>query len=203
MRREPLVLSEVTSITEGLPLLEEADASYARNDAKRFLSYTKNHGEAESDFYTRCVLDILVNYYSIPQNILASPLVVSGGAIPGLSVALESARPNYASFRLTMDFPTFDIPESHSAIRLGFFSQIEPTSGKVLVPSLDKELPTFFSILPSICSCSTWQKSSASSDNFYIYEALLVSPSTLNFHFAADSISRFLEWARAEHSYSW
>jgi hypothetical protein len=178
------------------------------DQAKRFFEYKQLPDESSIDFDLRRILDITVNYYGISKDKIETPIVPFEGSpsYPGLLIRLVSSAPNNAPLKLTLDFPPnvrdMELGPEVSGCRLAVMGEMNPAVGQVLIPDISLVLKDFFSVLPRICAVTPWMKSQGSSDLVHIYQSFLVGPDRLTYHFAADCISRFLDWAREEHSYT-
>jgi hypothetical protein len=211
--RDPLVKTETLPedlksipMADLIPLLGESSIdpeTYPSSPgSKRFFEYTQLEGESQLDFDLRRVQDILISYYKIP-NTLGPIQITPEFTVPGFSLALTPSSLNKVSITLTVDSPrALEVPEGCTGFRLALMCEMEPMLGRVMIPDFERELKDFYKVLPSVCSFAPWQKSPRSKPPVYFFESLLVAPSHLTCHFVADSVSRFLEWAKADHSYS-
>lgn len=211
---KPLV-SEVVpegDLVDLVPYLEEEGAAIegttSAEEARRFHSYTLEEGESQVDFSIRKILDIVSCFYEFERSTLASPFSASPGAPPitGIMLSMHSGAPNYAPVIVTMDFPNnlfveTEARDSQSACRIALFSSTEPLSGNILVPDIQKNLASFFDVLPRSCGFKPWEKNPTSTEHFFIYDSYMLAPNDLFAHFAADILVRLCAWLYQEHAY--
>ena len=204
-KRNPIMSEKVPEhavIEDVLPYLADLEPS----GIIPLPSYSQQEGESDLDFEARKVADILVQFYELAKEKIECPICVAPEITrPGLSIKMTS--PNLPlEIILSMDYPavllTFlEADELSMGCRLSLINlQLEDAPLLSSVPNPVKELPNFFKELPAHLNYAPWQVSPLSNSGITIYEAILIAPKKLHYHFAADRLAQVIDWLAEKYS---
>ena len=189
------------------PALEAIKGTTSTKDAKRFFSYAQLEGESISDFNLRKILDIATGFYKLKNQYIQSPISIDSEVprISGLLLELASSNSNYINLSIILDFPSFFIetldPSLCYGCRMAILGNMDPFTGRVLIPNIPQDLKDFFNVLPRNCSFQAWEKLETADPTSIIFQSFLVAPADLLAHFSADSLIRLLALLSESYTY--